>query len=160
MLQQITWHQYLTAILLLALIYYAVIILRYCRPEIQRLISQLQGNTENNRQPDVLQYQAEDDSPVQDVKHPAPIDEYAEQQEGINEYDHLSGELKVCIARAADKPFAPAILIPQLKKILQIPREGIASTDRDAINELIVNECEKTGTALLTEDEVDQWWSS
>ena len=160
MLHHITWHQYLTAILLLALVYYAVIILRYYGPEIQRIINRLQGNKDNAQGPNVLQYQAEENSPVQNTERRATNEEYPEQQKGINEYDHFAGELKACIAKSADKPFAPAVLIPQLKKILQLPREGIASIDRDAINTLIVNECEKTGTALLTEDEVDQWWSS
>jgi len=48
-------------------------------------------------------------------------------------------------------------LIPQLKQILW-EYESIAALDRSAINHLVVNECEKTGTALLTEEEVDQWW--
>jgi hypothetical protein len=160
MLHQITWHQYLTAILLLAIIYYAVIIFRFYQSEIQRLINKLQGSANSSQLPGALQYEPEENELAQKTRQPGFFESYHQQPEPITGYDHLSGELKACIARAADKPFAPAILIPQLKKTLQIPCEGIASTDRDAINELIVNECERTGTALLTEDEVDQWWSS
>lgn len=159
MLHHITWHQYLNGIALLAIIYYAYIILRYYRPEIQNGISRLQGGKDEGQRAAILQYQEEEQSPAEHASHQVAAEEYSEEQE-ISAYDHFAGELKACIAKAADKPFAPAVLIPQLKKILQVPREGIASTDRDNINALIVNECEKTGTALLTEDEVDQWWSS
>lgn len=154
LLHQITWHQYLSAAFVIAVIYYIVIILRCYRPELQNLQKRISGDKADN-QLQALQYQ-----PADEEIHPAPIQsqaKYTPQQESINESDILAGQLKVCIAKAADKPFAPAILINELKHILQ-DYQHIAATERPAIDHLIVNECEKTGTALLTEEEVDQWW--
>ena len=79
--------------------------------------------------------------------------------EEISDTDILGGQLRACIARAADQPFAPASLIAQLKQILK-QHTALAPDERPAINHLVVSECEKTGTALLTEEEVDQWWSA
>jgi hypothetical protein len=160
LLHQITWDQYLTVALVAAIIYYLLIILRNYRPELQSLQRRLTGD----RQADhlqALQYQPEESG--EEVKEDAgPLPDPVIQQkndEAITEVDVLAGKLKVSITRAADKPFAPAVLIPQLKTILK-DHLHIAASDRAAINSLIVTECEKTGTALLTEDEVDQWWES
>jgi hypothetical protein len=159
MLHHITWHQYLNAVLLAAVIYYVLIILRCYRPELQRIMKQLNGNRETGQLPEALQYQAEADLAAENPAHANSSSERQEyRHESLTEYDHLAAALKACIAKAADKPFAPAVLIPQLKKIVKAQPEATGQIDRTAINELIVNECEKTGTALLTEDEVDQWW--
>ena len=142
------------------MIYYIVIILRCYRPELQRIIQQLNGKSETGHLPEAPQYQDDAEHTASDAKHAANFSEHPEhQQEPLTEYDHLAAELKACIAKAADKPFAPAILLPQIKKILKSRPEINGEINRQAINELIVNECEKTGTALLTEDEVNQWWS-
>jgi len=71
--------------------------------------------------------------------------------------DIISMKIKVVIKRAADKPFAPDELIPQLQLILQEP-QTFSDAEKAAISHLIVAECENTGTALLTEEEVDAWW--
>src|ERR1700733_8150474 len=148
MLHHITWHQYLNVVLLAAAIYYVFIILRCYRPELQRIVKQLNGNRETGHLPEALLYQHEGD---QQAENPAHADSFSGQQayrqEALTGYDHLAAELKACIAKAADRPFAPASLIPQLKKILKTQPEVTGQTDRTAINELIVNECEKTGTA-------------
>jgi hypothetical protein len=160
MLHHITWHQYLTGIVLAAVIYYIVIILRCYRPELQRIIKQLNGNREIGNLPEALQYPGEAEQPAAETTHAVNFSGQPEyRQESLTAYDHLAAELKACIAKAADKPFAPAIFLPQIKKILRARPETNGAINRQAINELIVNECEKTGTALLTEDEVDQWWS-
>jgi hypothetical protein len=160
MLHHITWHQYLTGIVLAAVIYYIVIILRCYRPELQRVSKQLNCNNENGYLPEALRYQPDADKPAENLVQADSFSEYPEhQQEPVTEYDHLAAELKASIAKAADKPFAPAILLQQLKKIVRAQPAASGRADRQAINELIVNECEKTGTALLTADEVDQWWS-
>lgn len=160
MLYHITWHQYLTAVLVVAVIYYAIVIYRCYQPEWQRIVKQLNGSCETGYLPEALQYQAETEKAANNTASAKNLREQQEyQQAELAEYDHLAAELKGCIAKAADKPFAPDSLIPQLKKILKAQPETTGQTDRQLINELIVNECEKTGTAMLTEDEVDQWWS-
>jgi hypothetical protein len=154
LLHQISWHQYLIVALLAAIIYYLVVILRYYRPELQKLQRRVIGD-KPGEQVQALQYQpAEAEAPSAPVPNPGKRP-YPE--DIISNVDFLVGELKACITRAADKPFAPAVLIPQLKQIL-LEYQSTAVSERPAINHLIVDECEKTGAALLTEEEVDQWW--
>lgn len=154
---QITWHQYLAAALIVAVIYYTFIILRCYRPELKKIRQRFGGNP-GGEALQALQYPASETGvPESPLKTSVIQENHA--QENISEDDILAGRLKACIAKAADKPFSPATLIPQLKQILQQCSDP-AATARPAINHLIVTECEKTGTALLTEEEVDQWWES
>jgi hypothetical protein len=157
LLHQITWHQYLVIALIAAIIYYLVVILRCYQPELRKIKQHFSGN-QNREVLQALQYQDPE------TETPAPITQVTASQqnnagESINENDILTGKLKACIAKAADKPFAPSTLILQLNGVLQ-QHKDLAITARPAINHLIVKECEKTGTALLTDDEVDQWWES
>ena len=154
LLHQISWHQYLTVAFVAAFIYYIIVILRYYRPELQKLQRRVNGDKEGE-QLQALQYQ-----PAEEEVKAAPEQDLKEQpyhEEVITDTDILAGKLKACILKASDKPFAPVILIPQLKQILQ-EHLHIAASERSPINHLVVDECEKTGTALLTEEEVDQWW--
>jgi hypothetical protein len=154
LLHQISWHQYLTVALLAAIIYYLLVILRFYRPELQNLHRHISGDKPGEPL-QALQYQPDEEAIKAAPVHDQTKEPYRE--EVITDTDILAGKLKACIAKAADKPFAPAILIPQLKKILQ-EHQPIAASARPAINRLVVGECEETGTALLTEEEVDQWW--
>ncbi|MES2107936.1 MAG: hypothetical protein V4577_04280 [Bacteroidota bacterium] len=156
LLQHISWHNYLTAVISGIIAYYLFIATRFYSGDLRSLFNRLSGQqTAANELPPVLQYQ---EPAAEQPASTAPA--YPEnQQHAPSDLDHLTNRLKACVAIASEKPFAPAVLIPQLKKILQEHPELAASTERPAINELIVNECEKTGTALLTEEEVDQWWS-
>ena len=154
LLHQISWHQYLIVAFVAAIFYYLIVFLKYYRPELQSLQRRISGD-KPGEQLQALQYQPDEEEAL-----PATVQSPVERPyhgEIISNTDFLSGELKACIARAAEKPFAPAVLIPQLKQIL-LEYESIAAPERSAINQLIVVECEKTGTALLTEEEVDQWW--
>lgn len=154
LLHQISWHQYFIAAFAAAIIYYLVVILRYYRPELQNLQRRVSGD-KPGEQLQALQYQ-----PVEEELKTAPALELPEQpyhEASITDADILAGKLKACITKAADKPFAPAILIPQLKLILK-EHQHIATSERPVINQLVVSECEKTGAALLTKEEVDQWW--
>jgi hypothetical protein len=154
LLHQISWHQYLIVAFVAAIIYYLVVTLRYYRPELQSLQRRISGD-KPGEQLQALQYQPA----AEKVKAPPAQDlnEQPHHEESITDSDILAGKLKACITKSADKPFAPAILIPQLKQILQ-EHQYIAASERPAINHQVVDECEKTGTALLTEEEVDQWW--
>jgi len=154
LLHQISWHQYLIVAFVAAIIYYLVVTLRYYRPEPQNLQRRVNGD-KRGEQLQALQYQ-----PAEEEVKAAPSQDLKEQpyhEEAITDTDILAGKLKASIIKAADKPFAPAILIPQLKQILQ-ERRHITASERTVINRLVVDETEKTGTALLTEEEVDQWW--
>jgi len=154
LLHQISWHQYLIVAFVAAIIYYIVVTLRYYRPELQNLQRRISGDRPGE-QLHALQYEP-DQEEVPSAPAQSPV-ERPYHREIISNIDFLAGELKACIAKAAEKPFAPTVLIPQLKRIL-LEYQSTAMSERPAINHLIVDECEKTGTALLTEEEVDQWW--
>lgn len=159
MLHHITWHQYFSAIIVIAIIYYLWVILRCYRPEIQKFGNRFRPKSEDL--PNALQYQeAEpaDTHKYQTENTAAVAPEKMETEDFPEDTETITSQLKAVIQSAAAKPYAPAALIPQLKKILQSFPDIGASPYREAITELVVQECEKTGTALLTEDEVDQWW--
>ncbi|WP_439697000.1 hypothetical protein ACFGVS_00555 [Mucilaginibacter sp. AW1-7] len=154
LLHQISWHQYLVIAFVAAIIYYLFVIFRCYRPELQTLLRRLSGD-KPGEELQALQYQ-----PAEEAINTVPVHGQTEEpyrEEAITNTDILKGKLKACIIKVADKPFAPAILIPQLKKTLQ-EHQDIDASGRPAINRLVVGECERTGTALLTEEEVDQWW--
>jgi len=163
LLNPISWSAYLETIAVLAIAYYAFIGWKFYRPEINRIIDRLAGRNRNSRElPAALQYQGEENltsapvsnEPVHQEPHEPAV------HTTIGETYELAQQLTACIAEATDKPFAPAALIPKLKKILNDYPDIAAIADREEINALIVRECEKTGTALLSESEVDMWWSA
>ncbi|MBB5396667.1 hypothetical protein [Mucilaginibacter sp. AK015] len=167
LLHPITWHQYLTAALIAALIYYAVVILRCYQPELQQLKDRFSGNANDDGLQALRNYNGEADNATavpaankNDLAAHQPYQEIPderESQEPPTALDIISLKLKAVIEHAADQPFAPALLIPQLQQLLQEP-QTFSDAEKAAISHLIVAECENTGTALLTEEEVDQWW--
>ena len=158
MLHHITWHQYLSAAFLIAVVYYLWIIIRCYQPELRKLAGRLKNPNNNDALAGILQYQ--ESEPQTAAAKEIPETMFQEQQPEAFPADTeiITTQLKTVIQAASGKPYAPAALIPQLKKILQAFLDIAASPYREAISELVVQECEKTGTALLTEDEVDQWW--
>jgi hypothetical protein len=159
MLNQLSWTTYFEIIIFLTAIYYTYILFKYYRYDIGQLFQSSSGRNETSDVPEVLRYEKPAKIPTPAVKHfpdarPGPA--YTEE---VQEGEEFIAEIKGCIHKASGKPFAPAVLIPQIKKLFAEHPELKNSSDRPAINELVVRECEDTGTALLTEDEVDQWWT-
>ncbi|MBL4674953.1 MAG: hypothetical protein JKY70_01910 [Mucilaginibacter sp.] len=157
----ISWSTYLDTCILIAVAYYLFIIWKYYRSDIQKIFNRLSGNTNNvNELPAVLQYQPDKQSEQDKAEVPYQPEEAATDEEFNGPARGLAIDIYACIEQAADEPFAPAILIPKLKIMLN-EHPGIAATpDREKINAFVARECEKTGTALLSESEVDRWWSA
>ncbi|MES2376064.1 MAG: hypothetical protein V4553_05785 [Bacteroidota bacterium] len=162
LLNPISWSAYLETVAILAIAYYAFIGWKYYHPEITKLIDRLSGRNTNTRElPEALQYQSEASPEIPAAERVFPTNQPPGfYEEPLLSQFELANELTECIASATDKPFAPAILIPKLKKILNDYPDVAAIPEREEINALIVRECEKTGTALLSESEVDMWWSA
>lgn len=57
MLHPFTWQQYFTAVVLLCIIYYALIIFRRYRPELQKLVSRFNRDKTEGHLPNVLRYE-------------------------------------------------------------------------------------------------------
>jgi hypothetical protein len=153
---QLSWETYLQIALLILTAYYLFIAVKFFRNDFVDFYQRFTGQSANSDElPAALQYQAAEH------KQPA-IPDYSIQVKPdlLGESSTLVAHLDSCIQSVVDKPFAPAILIPKLKKILNDYPEIAASPDRELINDFIVEKCEKTGTALLSESEVDLWWSA
>jgi hypothetical protein len=162
LLNPINWSTYIETSIVLLAIYYGWIGWKYYRPEIDQMTNRISGKTdESNELPAALQYQGEEQAESPIIKTTAsnayPGDPHDAQHEERNE---LKDDIKDLIHAAQDKPYNPAALISGIKRLLNEHEHLAHFPDREAINELIVQECEKTGTALLTEGEVDLWWEA
>jgi hypothetical protein len=154
----ISWTRFAELLALALIIYYALVGLRCYRPEITNLFrnGSLKAATKDQSNPFMaLQQDAETGS-----SKPANIFQHFEgPDEKDLETQALIAGLRAQIAEFSEQPYQPAAVPPKLKTILRKYQHLKNSASRAAINELIVAECEKTGIALLTEEEVDQWWS-
>ncbi len=157
MLNQLSWTTYLQVIIALATAYYLFILLRYYPDELKAFLKTKKVNG-GQALPAVLQY--DPGEAIIASHHSQQLEESEDNRpdSSLAEADSLIAEIKSCIQAASGKPFAPAILIPQITKIFRAAPGMAGSPYRPAINEIVVSECERLGTALLTEDEVDQWW--
>jgi len=160
MLNYLSWASYWEAVIAVLVIYYAFVAIRFYTPDIRQLITRpsLKINAVNEL-PEQLVYQEE---AVADQGLPEEViyadDHYPD--EDILEADELTISVKALVSAASGKPYAPDQLIPQLRSEFQKHQVLTNSPYRPAINELVVSECERTGVAELTEDEVDEWWNS
>ena len=159
MLSHLSWTNYLQAAVLSLLLYYVYVALCYYATELRRLFRSSIGAAQNGRElPEPLVYHGpENRGPVSAL--PVTANEFLPEDTFI-EAEILITNLKHYIAEAANKPYSPGVLIAQIKRVFQENISFKNSPHRLAINELIVSECEKTGTAQLTEEEVDQWWTT
>jgi hypothetical protein len=162
LLNPISWSAYLETVAVLAIAFYAYIGWKYYSPEIGRLLARISGKADDGKElPDALRYQDEEqEEAVAAVPFTAGDEQMAVSDESTAEYEEVAQELHKMIESATGKPYAPAALIPRLKKILNDYPRVADTADRKKINALIVLELERTGTALLSEEVVDQWWES
>lgn len=165
LLNPISWSAYLEIAAILTIAYYAYISWKYYRPEIDQFFARLKGETSEKESRAILQCHPE--AVAERISEPSTAVPAPDRATGIANYKERLGavrDLGVALAdyihEASGKPYAPATLIPKLKKLLNDYPDVAASHERDEINLLIVRECEKTGTALLSESEVDMWWSA
>ena len=158
-LNHLSWTNYFETVLLLLVLYYIFIGFRFYGGDIRRLIRfpAFRGMSDKHT-PD---QQVFSDKNVADNTLPEEVSYLfaGHSDNDIREADELIAELKEIIGLAFDKAYAPEALLQQLKAAFLGHTTLKTSPHRPAINELVVTECERTGVAELTEDEVDQWWS-
>jgi hypothetical protein len=158
-LNHLSWTSYFETIILLLVLYYTFIGVRFYAANIRQLFKRsILPAAANQRMPDQLLFKGGDtagDGLPEEVSYM-----YASHPDNdIREADELIASLKDCIRLASDKAYAPDALVMQFKAIFKRHASLKTSPHRPAVNELVVTECERTGVAELTEDEVDQWWS-
>jgi hypothetical protein len=158
-LNHLSWTTYFEVVTLLLVLYYALIGARFYAADIQRLLRRpVPLNTADKLVPDQLSFKGGEiagDSLPEEVSYLFASHSDAD----IREADELIASLKDCIRTASDNAYAPDALVLQFKTVFNEHASLKTSPHRPAINELVVTECERTGVAELTEDEVDQWWS-
>ncbi|MBW4888950.1 hypothetical protein KXQ82_04460 [Mucilaginibacter sp. HMF5004] len=159
MLNQLSWTTFFEIVIFLAAAYYIFVLFRYYAGDIRQMVQPLPSEKMDQKIPDTLRFEQPEEKhhASSTAVHFAGRENFPD--ETLEETSELRGKLKQCIQNASGKPFAPAVLIPQIKKLFREFPDQQFSPQRPAINELVVQECERTGTALLTEDEVDAWWN-
>ncbi|MFB9843972.1 hypothetical protein [Mucilaginibacter ginsenosidivorans] len=161
LLNPFSWSAYLGTLTLLALAYYAFIARKYYSREIIRLIGRIgQRGVTGQQLPDALRYQAgtgADEQAESSTASAGPVQAAAGPRSAT---DVLARQLTDCIASAAGMAFSPGTLASRLKTILNCYPHIMAAKERAQVNALIVRQCEETGTALLSESEVDTWWDA
>jgi hypothetical protein len=159
MLNQVSWTTFFEIVIFLAAVYYLFVLFRYYAGDLRQMVLPRTDATIDHQIPDVLRFEQPEELHQAHTEPLARARQESLPDESLEETAEIRGQLKQCIQSASGKPFAPAVLIPQIKKLFRDFPELRYSPHRPAINELVVQECERTGTALLTEDEVDAWWS-
>jgi hypothetical protein len=158
MLNHLSWTSYFEAVIVLLVIYYLFIGIRFYATDIKQLFNPSGKSAPVNSLPEQLVFKDTEQAPEglpEEVIY--GVDNYPDAD--IQQADELISALKKQITAASGKIYSPDTLLPQLKTTFQEYNSLKTSPHRPAINEQVVTECERTGVAELTEDEVDQWWS-
>jgi hypothetical protein len=156
MLKHYSWTSYFEAVALLLVIYYLFIGIRFYSDDIRSFFSQRNATT-----PEVLPEPQANDEPTTLHAEIDNQDQYVQDNypdNDVRETDDLIAEAKILINAASNKAYGPESLIKRLRELFTKYTSLKTSPHRPAINELVVSECERTGVASLTEDEVDEWW--
>lgn len=157
MITNISWTDYFIAVTILLAVYYLFIGIRYHSVDLKNLLSakwkrRLKTVIPNNLPVNGLPFN-EENSHLSKVSFEETTDEE------FNEVEHLIERLKSVIADASQRK----LMLQEFKQYLgMVLKEYPAvkySPLRSSINELIISECQKYGTVMLTEEEVDLLWN-
>ncbi len=156
MFTNISWGQYLTAILLLSTLYYFVVLIKYFKGDIKQLLS---GKNRYGRDTFLRK---DEFNTAEDVTTPgaAVIPLIADEETDLlfKQANELSGLLKRIIQDASDKNYIQEEFLTALhSQIKQYPALNKPAF-REAINNLIVSETQKYGTHTLSESRMDLLW--
>lgn len=151
MLTDITWQEYLTGIGVLAAIYYAFVVWRYYPQELRKIF--------NRRK---ITYDHFDlDAAYEDVvMGKDTVDDRPEQNTNseIEDIESLVTRIKDFLSSQNAKTAHKDDLMQYTGLMLNEYQSLKNSELRESINELIASECEKNGTALISEGEADLLW--
>lgn len=154
MLKHISWSDYLLAVIVLLIIYYIFIGVKYFSCEIKALLSGKRKLAFKAALPtDSGQYSLDNDS---DQSAEKGFEETAD--DTFTEVEHLIGRLKTVIADASQRKLIREELKQYLRLVLKEYPSIKYSPLRSSINELIRSECEKYRAVTLDEDEVELLW--
>lgn len=154
----ISWTDYVAAVAILLVIYYAYVGVRYFSGDLRALLA----GKKKLRFRRVPQGSDEEDSTSSDTDtastpiSPSTFEESSDSD--FEEVEHLIGRLKDVIADASGRELIPQEFSHYLRMTLKEYPNIKNSPLRPSVNELIVSECEKYGTVTLSVEEVDRLW--
>ena len=163
LLNDISWHIYLETSGTLIIIYYAYISWKYYRFRFEALYRRFTGTADNtDNLPGVLQYQEDQaETGISEITKQGFANEQSLKQESFNEGAKVLAEtLRAAIEMKSFDAYNLNELRSLITNILKDFPEVGYTPDRKRINAFIILLCEKTGVALLSEMEVDQWWTA
>ena len=156
MFTNISWTGYFITMTVLLAIYYLFVGIRYYTVDIKDLVS---GKRKLNLKT-ALPFNSKGEYPstIGGNSHPSEASFEETTDKDFTEVEHLIERLKALIADASRRKMIPQEFKQYLSLVLKEYPSVKNSSLRASVNELIVSECEKCGTVILTEDEVDLLW--
>lgn len=156
MLTNISWTDYIIAVVLLLTAYYFFVGMRYFSNDLKDLVS---GNRK-------LNFKAAQPHDSGDENILSSEENYPEESpaletttdDNFSEVEQLIERLKSVIADTSGKKLIPQEFKQYLHQVFQEYPNIKNSPLRFSINELVASECEKYGAVTLSEDEVEQLW--
>lgn len=158
MLTGISWNNYIVVVVLLSIVWYLFVGLRYYFDDIKDLVSgkrklQFRGLARKSIPKSDYDFDYQKSNEILN----APV-EFETVDPVFKEVEELTASLKKAITDATQKKLVKRDFEDHLRFILkEHPLLG-NSPLRPSINELIVSECEKQESVLLTHQEVDALW--
>lgn len=158
MLRGISWNNYMVVVVLLSIVWYLFVGLRYYFEDIKDLVTgkwklQFRGLVGKPISKSDYDFDYQKSNEILNT----PV-EYETVDPVFNEVEELTASLKKAITDATQKKLVKSEFEDHLRFILkEHPLLG-NSPLRPSINELIVSECEKQESVLLTHQEVDTLW--
>ncbi|SOD17693.1 hypothetical protein [Pedobacter xixiisoli] len=148
MLSNITWMQYIGALLLLLTIYYIYVAIRYYPAELRKLMT--------TRKSELARETFYSD--VEEVEPDAGGSSNGQETNELEEIEQLVLQLTSEIRDCSTRVVSFEELKARIQHVFNVRPNMQHSLYRSSINELIVSECEKYGTFTLDVGDVDEWW--
>jgi hypothetical protein len=156
----ISWLRYAEWLAIAIIIYYIIVGFRCYSAEISNLFRRGSFKPAALDKTNPFLAIGTDNEAGPETRNTASISQHLEGADAASlEAETLIAALRAQIAEFSEQPYQPSAVPPKLKATIRKYQNLKNSPHRAIINKMIVAECEKTGIALLTEEEVDQWWS-
>lgn len=164
MLNSISWANYLSFVILLLVIYYAVVGVKFYSQEIKDLLS---GKTKLRFRPMTSDYSGDEVANVEGQSSqpellpstPNYVPVTDEPNDTLQQTKELTHSLRETIAEAVEKAFIKEEFILSLQLLLKKYSFLKGTPSLTAINNLIASECEKYGYVQLSAEERVMLWN-
>lgn len=156
MLKGISWNNYIVVVVLLSIAWYLFVGLRYYVDDLKDLVSgkrKLQFRSLLGKSKTNYDFNSQKENEILNT----PV-QYETVDPVFNDVEDLTVSLKEAIADAIQKKLSKKHFKAHLQSILQTSPLLADSSFRPSLNELIISECEKQESFLLTLQEVDALW--